>query len=740
MSITGFLRKKTKFIMVGVIVVLMVMFLVPSAMMKAKRGENVQTLAFYTDAAGQKQEITTSMLQSAKKELQLISELGMDQFFKLEILYDQPGPGGSAKAPEMAIYQLLFADTQFSVAYRGMLIQQIQQEEMATDRAGFEKVMANVISLAGSDPSMAPRYYLLLKEELRRSGMKVPVGVVDQYLTQRVQLVSRGLIQNVPTSIAPILARHAISADVLKDTLGTYLGIISNGQLATKTLAFSEIELKKRIRDQFEIQNIVGTFVGFNDDLYLNQVSDPTEEQLQQHFLKYKDLYPNESSDEDSFGFGYHLPDRVKVEYLKIDVEKIIAQTREQLAKMSVKDQENTIQKFWSVNRPVFRVQLPVPEDPNADKTPQYRDPEYDEVSGKARDLWVLDQANTKSEQILAEAKRLSAEAQVKTEDVVTSFSDYQKIALAASSDQIKLQYGVSDYLSPQAAQEYLDFKNVAKMKRNTAVQGLLSMMFQCEPLRTTPVTKIDAPPVKLYEDITPLLGVNAKGEPASGYLLRIVDTDAARVAASLADDGSKGLAANALKDAAKSTVAQKAKEDWKKIQAYKVALEEANKFAAAAVVDWDSALKKANEDMQLGQTAEAAGRNLRESNLEGVRRNANQLQQFMSKRSDQMFAQALAKQLTLLQKSMEFAQELETREDKTLKVLNLPGNFSCMVFKDISVTPPNETEYLNLKPLVAHELMLRNQHQAVLEYYNPANLEKRMGFAINNPNLEGEE
>ena len=53
---------------------------------------------------------------------------------------------------------------------------------------------------------------------------------------------------------------------------------------------------------------------------FIDEVPEPTEEELQAHFEKYRDVRPGEGE----FGLGYRLEDRAQVEYLTLDYDSVL--------------------------------------------------------------------------------------------------------------------------------------------------------------------------------------------------------------------------------------------------------------------------------------------------------------------------------------------------------------------------------------------------------------------------------
>jgi len=57
--------------------------------------------------------------------------------------------------------------------------------------------------------------------------------------------------------------------------------------------------------------------------LSIRTAPEPSEDQLKQHFSQYKTFFPNEITDENTYGFGYKQPDRVSLEYIAVKLDDV---------------------------------------------------------------------------------------------------------------------------------------------------------------------------------------------------------------------------------------------------------------------------------------------------------------------------------------------------------------------------------------------------------------------------------
>jgi hypothetical protein len=214
--------------------------------------------------------------------------------------------------------------------------------------------------------------------------------------------------------------------------------------------------------------------------------------------------------------------------------------------------------------------------------------------------------------------------------------------------------------------------------------------------------------------------------ETGSAYLLRILAADPAREPVSMQDDGKWGPAENIPADQ-EPVLAETVKKEWKKLQAYLLAKQKAQDFAAQAKSDWAAALNTVNQSLITDPNQTPEDGPVQEKTLADVKRNLQFLQQYMQQQNSPNLYAAMYRNNQLIRESIELANKQE-KED-TLPILDSPENFNSIVFKDLQVTPPDEMEYLRRKPMVTQGLKQNNQQLLALTQFNPIHVEKRNGY-----------
>ena len=93
--------------------------------------------------------------------------------------------------------------------------------------------------------------------------------------------------------------------------------------------ALSAIRVSAPMRDHeiaTRMQQVKLAVVDFRAADFMNQVPQPTNDQLQQQFDKYKDVLPpapGQSAKDNPFGFGYRFSDRAQLQYISLPTEEV---------------------------------------------------------------------------------------------------------------------------------------------------------------------------------------------------------------------------------------------------------------------------------------------------------------------------------------------------------------------------------------------------------------------------------
>ena len=736
MIVMRWFRKNTKKLMAGVVVVLMFAFVIPSVFFRGQRGRARDiTEGTFLDDAGQECQLTLRMLSDAAAELNVLTSLGLNQMTPWLANLDQFGRVG--QIPALVLRQLLFPANQ-SAGRNRLALHQMIADESSLDSQARSELDEGIERIVGlSSQRQAALYYLLLGNEASRAGIRATDEQISFLIAARQHPQVIEALGNL--SIPELCRRHGISEQTLEKVVGRFIAILRHGHLATKTLAASDAEIMKTVRDELGADNVTGSFVTIGAEFFNQDIAAPTEADLQEQFEAYKANSPGESTESNPHGFGYMLDDRVQLEYLKVDLvaaETVIAQ---EFAELTPQEQEEKIERFWATNKQLFRRPVSEPAGQATDQ-PQYIDPEYDQVAHHARDLWRQREARLRVEQLLNQAKRLSVKAAGSVADdqsvapQAAVVSNYAELKSQLSNDALTVIHDKTEYLTPGRALRHQEFGSSYRMVSNNRLLSLLDTLFDCQPLHEGAVSGLDDPPVEVNQDIGPVISVAADGRNVAAYLIRIIGADRQRQPESLADDGRAGPAGeSAPSNSNESLLRDRAETDWRYVRAYDRALQYAHQFAGQANDDWQSNLDRANTDLSSqNKDAKSAGDPLGLETLESIRTQAIQTAAQAASAStalDRRTRQQLDAVQDILQQSAQLARRRAQTEAEGLAVLENPEDFSCLVFKELSVSVATEQQYQQRKALVALQLAEQNQCLMCLTHFDPVSIEKRNRF-----------
>ncbi len=150
----------------------------------------------------------------------------------------------------------------------------------------------------------------LLKQEAKRNGIRISNDQVKDWLRQRG--VTNDYVQKIQDTT------H-LPYDRIYSIVGEWMAVLRLADLQTAAIAPSLPRQEIAYRDQN--QEADALFSLLSAEAFLDQVPEPTDEELQAFFDQWKSVPPpgRAGGSETELEFGYRLPDRVAVEYLTLD-------------------------------------------------------------------------------------------------------------------------------------------------------------------------------------------------------------------------------------------------------------------------------------------------------------------------------------------------------------------------------------------------------------------------------------
>lgn len=155
-----------------------------------------------------------------------------------------------------------------------------------------------------------PLAWILARHEAQRHGIYASPTeaeqTVDQFLEQNPQIGQFLQQRDVPRPLLEQAVRHYLMYAELRSMMEGWAAPPSEPRLrhfAQSMMSRATVEA-----------------VPVDAEHFIDMVGEPTEEQLQELFERYRDQAPGQS---EPYGFGYLLPDRVKLAYLAVPLKRV---------------------------------------------------------------------------------------------------------------------------------------------------------------------------------------------------------------------------------------------------------------------------------------------------------------------------------------------------------------------------------------------------------------------------------
>ncbi len=207
-------------------------------------------------------------------------------------------------------------------------------------RASFETDILSSLGLQWQLPAFAANAYvatepisimewILLTREAERAGMIPQQVEVEQFLSG----IGRPL-----SMIYDMANQRRVKPELIFETVAKYRGV---AMLAASTMPSASIsEASIRTMAEQELEKATVNLVSLKAADFVNDEETVTDADIQAHFQEYRETQPGPG-----IQFGYYRPARVKVQYLKVDIDKVAENVvlREQTL-------ERKAREFWRQN------------------------------------------------------------------------------------------------------------------------------------------------------------------------------------------------------------------------------------------------------------------------------------------------------------------------------------------------------------------------------------------------------
>ena len=245
---------------------------------------------------------------------------------------------------------------------QGVSFAEVQQSRGLLSAAGRILVPVNQGQLAplpaaalgpqiAQDLAAEAEAFHLLRLEAAREGLDVPLSAVEDRLLRSGAKVRLG-----QTADAEPVDFALIEGEGLRQTYLLAAKSVLDVQAAAEAYAdfFKVSAPLADFQASVASQAVTLQAAGFDAQDYLDRVTTPGDAEVVEQFEKYAGTPPGATTDQNPFGFGYRLPDAVRLEYLTVSRDAAEAAARRDLLDQPLPEREADLYGLFRNNRPAF--------------------------------------------------------------------------------------------------------------------------------------------------------------------------------------------------------------------------------------------------------------------------------------------------------------------------------------------------------------------------------------------------
>jgi hypothetical protein len=463
---------------------------------------------------------------------------------------------------------------------------------------------------------------------------------------------------------------------------------------------------------------------------------EPTQQEISEHFDRYKKFFAGTVSDQNPYGFGYKLPDRVPLQYIAVKLDDVSGIVTPPTAEQT--------EEYYRKNRERYVEQIP--SDPNDPNSPLIeRTKSYAEVAGIIGDSLLQNKIASTANRILQEAKTLTEadlqDAGIKLENLDPeqlgqTVGNYEAVAGQLSEKhKINVYAGQTGLLSAAdiGRDEQLGMLYMKGYGRNPV--GLAQIVFAVDELKASELGPFDVPKPRMYENIGPFEDVLGK----IMVVVRIIRAEKAVEPQSA--DQSYSRETIRFETGAEQTaqniysVKEKVAEDLKQLAAMDTTKGKAEDFIKQVVKDgWEDAIEKFNR--RYGKQNQSDPNVFRLQNLTNLQRMSRKtLAALAAQGSGNPAALFVGNERKKLSRFVDKLYSLLPQDKDVLDTVPLimeskPG-MSFYVIKSISVRRLDQDEYEKIKARQVYKEDIVQSQSLAIVHFDPENILKRLNFRL---------
>jgi len=729
MNLVRWLRKNNKKVMAVVVIVIMFGFVGGTYISRLgqRRSTGTKTVAYYAD----NRKITNYDLVLARQELEILTMLKAD-----DMLRSIAAPLSRASdLRTLLLGELLFSGSEISP----VLINNVKQ----TIRLNQYRISDKQLNDIYRHSTPGEVYWLLLKSEADQAGIRISKEQAGKNLARVIPQITGATYSQL---IGTIVDRRGIPEDRILETFSKLLAVLEYAKMVCSSENFTIRQIRQKI--SWENERIEVEFVKFDSAVFAEDQPEPTQQQLVEQFDKYKEFFAGQISEENPYGFGYKLADRVKLEYIAVkldDVSKTVTAPTQEEAEEYYQRRIANLQMQRSRQNSADKLQFTeqVPSDPNDPNSPlTERTKSYAEMAGSISEMLLQNKIKSKAGRILQEAKTIT---EAGLEDLDTGLSNLSLEQLSkkagdykTTAEQLSEKYKVKIYTGQTGLLSAVDMQ-MDEYIQTLYVEGyrglpvrLPQVVFAIDELAISELGPFDVTKPRMYENIGPVKDILGK----ITLVVRVVGAEKA----SEPDDINQTFSKNSLgfeqPDEKVYSVKEKVAEDLKKLAAMDVTKNKTQEFIEMAAKDsWQSCVEKFNRLYgQKTQKDEGEPNVFRLQSYTNLRRIPREtIETLAVQNAGNPVARFLANETKKESQLVEQLYSLVPADSETTDAVPLivefkPGmSYYCL--KSISVKRLEKQQYEKIKTAqVYKEDVVQSQSLAAV-HFGPENILKRMSF-----------
>ncbi len=704
MSLVRWLRKNNMKLMAVVVIALMFIFVAGDFIQRGNRSTGTRVIGHMGT-----QKITNYDLYRARGELDLLRSLRADDLLRSQDLQG------------VFLAELLFSDQRGSPALMSRVKSSIRRNLYA-----ISDKQINDIYRRQAPPDVL---WLCLRDEARRAGIGIPNDQAGALLGQAIPQLFGG--QTYSQFMAALMARQGIPEQQILATLGELLAVWQYAQMVCLNEGLTRQQVM--VEAAAERESVDAQLVEFEAKTFAATAETPSQEQMQQHFDKYKTFVAGAVSEDNPYGFGYKLPARVCLEYMAVkldDVRTIIAPPTQ--------DEEG---EYYNRNKEeLFSEQVRSdPNDPNSELITRTKS--FAEVAGSISKRLLSEKINAKADGIMQEARTLTETAQADAAGQPAKPGDYDAAAKKLSEKhKIKVYTGRTGLLSPNEVtmDEHLGTLFLRGYGQNPV--RLTQVVFAVDGLDVSELGPFDVVKPQINENIGPLKDLMTAAVSTSRRIMAVVRVvEAHKPAEPESLDvafSTRGLQLDPNEQASKEdtySVKEKVTEDLKNLVAMATAKTRAEEFVALAGTEgWDKATSTFEE--RYGEKDPNKPKVFKLQNLTGMRRVSLATLEAVAVQgqgdpSAAFFLNESRKSRLLMDKLYDLVPADANTAKALPAVIEFKPDMRYLAIKDISVKRLWKEDYEQAKPMQLFGDEYAQAQSLAAIHFNPENVLKRMHF-----------